>query len=84
MQPTTATTHAAAFVEAGGGSPGTGAVAIASFPSITDADNATLASAKVVLTNAKAGDVLSIAGGLPARRDVEHQHVGCWPDHADT
>ncbi len=48
----------AAFTEAGAGNPGSGSVAIASFPSITDGDNVTLASAKVVLTNAKAGDVL--------------------------
>ena len=32
---------------------------------ITDADNATLASATVTLTNAFAGDILSINGPLP-------------------
>ncbi|UXN66055.1 hypothetical protein N8E89_22785 (plasmid) [Phyllobacterium sp. A18/5-2] len=39
-------------------------VAIASGVSITD-DGTTLASAQVVLTNASAGDVLSVFGGLP-------------------
>jgi hypothetical protein len=34
--------------------------------SITDVDSTSLASATVVLTNAQAGDVLSIAGTLPA------------------
>ena len=33
--------------------------------SITDADNATLASATAVLSNAKTGDILSISGALP-------------------
>ena len=33
--------------------------------SITDADNANLASATVVLTNAKFGDILSVSGPLP-------------------
>ena len=39
-------------------------VAIAAGALITD-DGATMASARVVLTNASAGDVLSVAGGLP-------------------
>ena len=39
-------------------------VAIAAGAVITD-DGATIASARVVLTNASAGDVLSVAGGLP-------------------
>ncbi|WP_166294186.1 Ig-like domain-containing protein [Bradyrhizobium sp. 2S1] len=43
------------------------AVAIAdSDVGITDPDNATMQSATVTLTNAKAGDVLSIGGGLPS------------------
>ena len=43
------------------------AVAIANTSvSLTDADNTTLASATAVLTNAKAGDILSISGALPA------------------
>lgn len=40
-------------------------VAIAAGPVITD-DGANLASARVVLTNASAGDVLSVAGALPS------------------
>jgi Ca2+-binding RTX toxin-like protein len=40
------------------------AVAIASGARVTD-DGTTMASARVVLTNASAGDVLSVAGGLP-------------------
>lgn len=57
------------------GTPGTGyttsfteggvAVAIASNPAVTDADNATLMGATVKLTNAQQGDVLSIQGTLP-------------------
>ncbi|MDA9504522.1 hypothetical protein XI09_07130, partial [Bradyrhizobium sp. CCBAU 11386] len=43
------------------------AVAIAdSDVSIADPDNATMQSATVTLTNAKAGDVLAISGGLPS------------------
>ena len=38
--------------------------------SITDPDTANLESATIVLTNAKAGDVLSIAGALPAGIDA--------------
>ena len=41
------------------------AVAIATGPSITDPDSTNLQSAKFVLTNAKAGDALSISGSLP-------------------
>ncbi|PZR94843.1 MAG: calcium-binding protein [Stutzerimonas stutzeri] len=50
--------HEAAFTEGGA------AVAIASLPSITD-DETTIASARVVLTNASTGDQL-VVGGLPA------------------
>lgn len=50
----------AAFVE------GSGAVSVAADgASITDADHTTMASAKIVLTNAKAGDVLAV-GSLPS------------------
>lgn len=50
--------HEATFTEGGA------AVAIASEPSITD-DGAQIASARIVLTNASAGDQL-VVGGLPA------------------
>ena len=42
------------------------AVAIAPGPSITDPDSTNLQSAKILLTNAKAGDALSTSGALPA------------------
>ena len=42
-----------------------GAVAVALAPVVTD-DGPTIASARVVLTNASAGDVLSVQGALPA------------------
>ena len=41
------------------------AVAIAAGPSITDPDSTIMQSAKIVLTNAKLGDALSISGSLP-------------------
>ncbi len=44
---------------------GAAGVAITSRPNITD-DGATLASAKIVLTNAQPGDDFDIVGGLPA------------------
>lgn len=42
------------------------AIAIAQSPTITDADNTLLMGATVKLTNAQVGDVLAIAGALPA------------------
>ncbi|WP_218510279.1 DUF4347 domain-containing protein [Variovorax sp. dw_308] len=42
------------------------AVAIAPTPGILDVDNANMASAKVVIGNGVAGDVLSVVGALPA------------------
>ncbi|WP_208109926.1 DUF5801 repeats-in-toxin domain-containing protein [Dongia mobilis] len=55
-----ATNHATTFTEGGG------PVAIASvLSSVTDADSANMASASIVLTNAKANDVLAV-GALPA------------------
>ncbi|MBB3302951.1 Ca2+-binding RTX toxin-like protein [Rhizobium sp. BK077] len=38
------------------------AIAISSLPAITDGDGTALASAKIVLTNAKPGDVLTVSG----------------------
>ncbi len=52
--------YATTYTENGAG------VAIASNPSVTDADNASLMGATVRLTNAQVGDVLAIAGTLPA------------------
>ncbi|WP_279693229.1 Ig-like domain-containing protein, partial [Bradyrhizobium sp. SSUT77] len=57
----TGSNYAATFTDTGS------AVAIVdSDVSITDPDNANMASATVTLTNAKAGDVLAINGSLPA------------------
>jgi Ca2+-binding RTX toxin-like protein len=42
------------------------AASIASGPRITDLDSTNLVSGKIVLTNAKPGDALSISGALPA------------------
>ena len=54
------TGHTASYTE------GNAAVAIASFPAVADADNATLTGATVKLTNAQAGDALTVQGALPA------------------
>ena len=53
------TGYATTFTENGA------AITIASGQTIEDADSANMASASIVLTNAKAGDVLSISGTLP-------------------
>jgi hypothetical protein len=54
---------------------GGGAVAITgtATPSLTDADSTTLSAASFVLTNPQTGDVLSIAGGLPAGITIADQ-----------
>ena len=40
-----------------------------------------LATATIVLTNAKSGDILSIAGGAAGRHRQQHRHSGAGPDH---
>ena len=55
------TGYAAAYTEGG-----VGVAVVGSDVTVTDADNATLASAHAVIGNGAAGDVLSVAGTLPA------------------
>ena len=55
-------------------------VAIANNPGIVE-DSGELVSARIVLTNAQAGDVLTAPTDLPGNIDPHHRHLGARPDH---